>query len=91
RSNSLYLQYHHIIFFQSSTKSHPLIPHLHNTQIQFYANLKQLTQLHHPFFTSHNTFLINPTNIQSIHSKHPILYFKNKEHSYASLHNLKNI
>ncbi|WP_186298265.1 LytTR family transcriptional regulator DNA-binding domain-containing protein, partial [Staphylococcus capitis] len=77
--------------FQSSTNSHTLIPHLHNPQIQFYTNLKHLPQLHQPFFTSHNTFLVNTHNIQSIHSKHPILYFKNAQNSFPSLPNLKKI
>lgn len=44
-SNSVYVQYDDIMFFESSTKSHRLIAHLDNRQIEFYGNLKELSQL----------------------------------------------
>ena len=44
-SNSIYVQYDDVMFFESSTKSHRLIAHLDNRQIEFYGNLKELAQL----------------------------------------------
>ena len=55
--------------FESSTKSHRLIAHLDNRQIEFYGNLKELAQLDERFFRCHNSFVINRHNIESIDSK----------------------
>ena len=49
-SNSIYVQYDDVMFFESSTKSHRLIAHLDNRQIEFYGNLKELAQLDERFF-----------------------------------------
>lgn len=80
-----------IMFFESSTKSHRLIAHLDNRQIEFYGNLKELSQLDDRFFRCHNSFVVNRHNIESIDSKERIVYFKNKEHCYASVRNVKKI
>ena len=90
-SNSVYVQYDDIMFFESSSKSHRLIAHLDNRQIEFYGNLKELSQLDDRFFRCHNSFVINRRNIESIDSKERIVYFKNKEHCYASVRNVKKI
>ncbi|EML5161289.1 response regulator transcription factor [Staphylococcus aureus] len=90
-SNSVYVQYDDIMFFESSTKSHRLIAHLDNHQIEFYGNLKELSQLDDRFFRCHNSFVVNRHNIESIDSKERIVYFKNKEHCYASVRNVKKI
>lgn len=78
-----------ILCFESSTKSHRLIAHLDNRQIEFYGNLKELSQLDDRFFRCHNSFVVNRHNIESIDSKERIVYFKNKEHCYASVRNVK--
>ncbi|GBW66664.1 TPA: response regulator transcription factor [Staphylococcus aureus] len=90
-SNSVYVQYDDIMFFESSTKSHRLIAHLDNRQIEFYGNLKELSQLDDRFFRCYNSFVVNRHNIESIDSKERIVYFKNKEHCYASVRNVKKI
>ena len=77
--------------FESSTKSHRLIAHLDNRQIEFYGNLKELAQLDERFFRCHNSFVINRHNIESIDSKERIVYFKNGENCFASVRNVKNI
>ncbi|HAR7320562.1 TPA: response regulator transcription factor, partial [Staphylococcus aureus] len=74
-SNSVYVQYDDIMFFESSTKSHRLIAHLDNRQIEFYGNLKELSQLDDRFFRCHNSFVVNRHNIESIDSKERIVYF----------------
>ncbi|HCY9976157.1 TPA: response regulator transcription factor [Staphylococcus aureus] len=43
------------------------------------------------FFRCHNSFVVNRHNIESIDSKERIVYFKNKEHCYASVRNVKKI
>ena len=90
-SNSVYVQYDDIMFFESSTKSHRLIAHLDNRQIEFYGNLKELAQLDERFFRCHNSFVINRHNIESIDSKERIVYFKNGENCFASVRNVKKI
>ena len=82
-SNSVYVQYDDIMFFESSTKSHRLIA--------FYGNLKELAQLDERFFRCHNSFVINRHNIESIDSKERIVYFKNGENCFASVRNVKKI
>lgn len=67
-----------ILCFESSTKSHRLIAHLDNRQIEFYGNLKELSQLDDRFFRCHNSFVVNRHNIESIDSKERIVYFKIK-------------
>ncbi|MBU8295392.1 LytTR family transcriptional regulator DNA-binding domain-containing protein, partial [Staphylococcus aureus] len=42
-------------------------------------------------FRCHNSFVVNRHNIESIDSKERIVYFKNKEHCYASVRNVKKI
>ena len=78
-----------ILCFESSTKSHRLIAHLDNRQIEFYGNLKELAQLDERFFRCHNSFVINRHNIESIDSKERIVYFKNGENCFASVRNVK--
>ena len=90
-SNSVYVQYDDIMFFESSTKSHRLIAHLDNRQIEFYGNLKELAQLDERFFRCHNSFVVNRHNIESIDSKERIVYFKNGENCFASVRNVKKI
>ncbi|EGQ1389293.1 DNA-binding response regulator, partial [Staphylococcus aureus] len=53
--------------------------------------LKELSQLDDRFFRCHNSFVVNRHNIESIDSKERIVYFKNKEHCYASVRNVKKI
>ncbi|RIM57944.1 DNA-binding response regulator, partial [Staphylococcus arlettae] len=83
-SNSVYVRYDDIMFFESSSKSHRLIAHLDNRQIEFYGNLKELSQLDERFFRCHNSFVVNRHNIESIDSKERIVYFNNQEYCYAS-------
>ena len=90
-SNSIYVQYDDVMFFESSTKSHRLIAHLDNRQIEFYGNLKELAQLDERFFRCHNSFVVNRHNIESIDSKERIVNFKNGEHCFASVRNVKKI
>lgn len=90
-SNSIYVQYDDVMFFESSTKSHRLIAHLDNRQIEFYGNLKELDQLDERFFRCHNSFVVNRHNIDSIDSKSRVVYFKNNEYCYASVRNVKKI
>lgn len=90
-SNSVYVRYDDIMFFESSSKSHRLIAHLDNRQIEFYGNLKELSQLDERFFRCHNSFVVNRHNIESIDSKERIVYFNNQEYCYASVRNIKKI
>ena len=80
-----------VMFFESSTKSHRLIAHLDNRQIEFYGNLKELAQLDDRFFRCHNSFVVNRHNIDSVDSKERIVTFRNGEHCYASVRNVKKI
>ncbi|HHO5405108.1 TPA: DNA-binding response regulator [Staphylococcus aureus] len=61
------------------------------TFVYKYGNLKELSQLDDRFFRCHNSFVVNRHNIESIDSKERIVYFKNKEHCYASVRNVKKI
>ena len=93
-SNSVYVQYDDIMFFESSTKSHRLIAHLDNRQIEFYGNLKELAQLDDRFFRCHNSFVVNRHNIESIDSKERMVYFKMAKivsHPYVMSKNLIHI
>lgn len=90
-SNSLYVQYDDVMFFESSSKSHRLIAHLDNRQIEFYGSLKELSKIDQRFFRCHNSFVINRHNIESIDSKTRTVNFKNGECCYASVHNIKKI
>lgn len=90
-SNSLYVQYDDVMFFESSSKSHRLIAHLDNRQIEFYGSLKELSKIEQRFFRCHNSFVINRHNIESIDSKTRTVNFKNGECCYASVRNIKKI
>ncbi|WP_412521432.1 quorum-sensing response regulator AgrA [Staphylococcus simulans] len=90
-SNSIYVNYDDVMFFESSAKSHRLIAHLDNRQIEFYGNLKDLSQLDDRFFRCHNSFVINRNNIEEVISKEREVHFKNGEHCYISVRNLKKI
>ncbi|OFP25895.1 DNA-binding response regulator [Staphylococcus sp. HMSC057C08] len=90
-SNSVYVNYDDVMFFESSAKSHRLIAHLDNRQIEFYGNLKDLSQLDDRFFRCHNSYVINRNNIEEVISKEREVYFKNGEHCYISVRNLKKI
>ncbi|MGV3244405.1 quorum-sensing response regulator AgrA [Staphylococcus sp. 11261D007BR] len=90
-SNSVYVNYDDVMFFESSPKSHRLIAHLDNRQIEFYGNLKEIAQLDDRFFRCHNSFVLNRHNITHVNSKERIAYFKNDEFCYVSVRNLKKI
>ena len=90
-SNSIYVQYDDVMFFESSSNSHRLIAHLDNRQIEFYGNLKEIDNLDERFFRCHNSFVVNRHNIESIDSKERIVYFNNQEYCYASVRNIKKI
>lgn len=83
--------YDDVMFFESSPKSHRLIAHLDNRQIEFYGNLKELAQLDDRFFRCHNSYVLNRRNITSVDTKERIAYFKNEEFCYVSVRNLKKI
>ncbi|MFO3689348.1 quorum-sensing response regulator AgrA [Staphylococcus felis] len=90
-SSSVYVNYDEVMFFESSPKSHRLIAHLDNRQIEFYGNLKKLAQLDDRFVRCHNSFVLNRHNISHVDSKERIAYFKNDEYCYVSVRNLKKI
>lgn len=90
-SSSVYVNYDEVMFFESSPKSHRLIAHLDNRQIEFYGNLKELAQLDDRFVRCHNSFVLNRHNISHVDSKERIAYFKNDEYCYVSVRNLKKI
>lgn len=90
-SNSVYVQYDDVMFFESSSNSHRLIAHLDNRQIEFYGNLKEITQIDERFFRCHNSYVVNRHNIESIDSKERVVNFKNGELCYASVRNVKKI
>ncbi|MBI5974796.1 quorum-sensing response regulator AgrA [Staphylococcus canis] len=90
-SNSVYVNYDDVMFFESSPKSHRLIAHLDNRQIEFYGNLKEMAQLDDRFFRCHNSFVLNRHNVSRVDSKERIAYFKNDEFCYVSVRNLKKI
>ena len=79
------------MFFESSSKSHRLIAHLDNRQIEFYGSLKDLSNLDDRFFRCHNSYVINRNNVDTINTKDRAVYFSNGEHCYASVRNIKNI
>ena len=58
------------MFFESSTKSHRLIAHLDNRQIEFYGNLKELAQLDDRFFRCHRLYTHNQAH--SIHTRNRV-------------------
>lgn len=90
-SNSVYVQYDDVMFFESSSKSHRLIAHLDNRQIEFYGSLKDLSNLDDRFFRCHNSYVINRNNVDTINTKDRAVYFSNGEHCYASVRNIKKI
>lgn len=90
-TSSVYVNYDDVMFFESSPKSHRLIAHLDNRQIEFYGNLKELAQLDDRFFRCHNSYVLNRRNITSVDTKERIAYFKNEEFCYVSVRNLKKI
>ncbi|AYU55675.1 quorum-sensing response regulator AgrA [Staphylococcus debuckii] len=90
-SNSVYVNYDDVMFFESSSKSHRLIAHLDNRQIEFYGSLKELSNIDDRFFRCHNSFVINRNNIEEVISKEREIHFKNGEHCYVSVRNLKKI
>lgn len=90
-SNSVYVNYDDVMFFESSPKSHRLIAHLDNRQIEFYGNLRELAQIDGRFFRCHNSFVLNRHNITHVDAKERIVYFKNDEFCYVSVRNIKKI
>jgi len=90
-SNSVYVQYDDVMFFESSSKSHRLIAHLDNRQIEFYGSLKNLSNLDDRFFRCHNSYVINRNNVNNIDTKDRTVHFNNGEHCYASVRNIKKI
>ncbi|KIX90516.1 histidine kinase [Staphylococcus microti] len=90
-SGSEYVHYDDVMFFESSPKSHRLIAHLDNRQIEFYGNLKELTQVDQRFFRCHNSFVLNRHNIANVDPKARTVHFKNGELCYVSVRNIKKI
>ena len=90
-SNSVYVNYDDVMFFESSSKSHRLIAHLDNRQIEFYGSLKELSNIDDRFFRCHNSFVINRNNIEEVISKEREIHFKTANIAMSQFATLKNI
>ncbi|AVQ33463.1 DNA-binding response regulator [Staphylococcus muscae] len=90
-SGSEYVNYDEVMFFESSPKSHRVIAHLDNRQVEFYGKLKELSQVDSRFFRCHNSFVLNRHNIANVEPKERTVHFKNGEHCYVSVRNIKKI
>ncbi|UXR75728.1 MULTISPECIES: LytTR family DNA-binding domain-containing protein [unclassified Staphylococcus] len=90
-SGSEYVHYDDVMFFESSPKSHRVIAHLDNRQVEFYGKLKELSQVDQRFFRCHNSFVLNRHNISNVEPKERVVHFKNGEFCYASVRNIKKI
>lgn len=56
-----------ILFFETSTKSHKVVLHGKNRQIEFYAKMRDVEKiLDEPFYRCHRSFLVNKNNINVV-------------------------
>ncbi|MBC1522211.1 LytR/AlgR family response regulator transcription factor [Listeria aquatica] len=74
-----------ILFFETSPKTHRVVMHSKNRQVEFYAKLKQIeNSLGEPFYRCHRSFLVNKDNISEVDMKTGTITMVNGEECIAS-------
>lgn len=90
-SQTLFIDYDEIIFFESSPNPHRIILHLNNRVIEFYGSLKDYETIDERFFRCHHSYIINKDHITSVNKKERIVHFTSGDHCYISIRNLKKL
>lgn len=79
-----------ITFFETSNTIHKIILHTLDSQIEFYAQLKDITKLvDQRFYRCHKSFLVNTDNIENIDTTSRIITMINGEQCPISVKYLK--
>ena len=79
-----------ITFFETSSTIHKIILHTLDSQIEFYAQLKDITKLvDERFYRCHKSFLVNTENIENIDTESRIINMINGEQCHISVKYLK--
>lgn len=79
-----------ITFFETSATVHKIILHTLDSQIEFYAQLKDITKLvDERFYRCHKSFLVNTDNISNIDTSSRIITMTNGEQCPISVKYLK--
>ena len=88
----IHIDYHDILFFETSGNIHKVILHAKDRQIEFSATMKELEQtLDKNFIRCHRSFLANRNNIKEVDQKKRTIYFVNGETCLMSVRKMKGI
>lgn len=90
-SQTLFVDYDDIIYFESSSNPHRIILHMTNRIIEFYGSLKDYDDLDERFFRCHHSYIVNKDYIKSVNKKERIVNFTNGETCYVSIRNIKKL
>lgn len=83
--------YDDIMFFESSTTPHKIILHLDNSQFEYYASIKEISDLDDSFFRCHRSYVVNKDNIESVDVATREITMKNGEVCYSSIRALTGL
>ena len=61
------LEYHDIMFFETSSNEHKLIVHTKNKSIEFFGKMKEIeNEVGEDFIRCHRAYLVNKENIKEV-------------------------
>ena len=69
-----FVPFDEIIFFESSTNSsRKIILHMENSWLEFYGSLSEVEKISPEFFRSHQSFVINLRNVESVNTEKRVI------------------
>lgn len=86
------LDFHEILFFETTGKNHKIRVHALDKQIEFYGTMKEIKkQVSADFYKAHKSYLVNTNNIKEVDKKSLLVKMINEEEFYASRNYVKGL
>ena len=86
------IEYHKILFFETSPTIHKVILHTIDRQIEFYSKMKDVEEkLDNRFYRCHKSYIVNKDNIREIDLSNRCLYMVNGQECLISTRMIKGL
>ena len=80
-----------ILFFETTPVAHKLSVHLLNRQLEFYANIKDISAYNSAFYRCHQSTVVNINNIEIVNTKKKLIQLIDGQKCNVSVRYLKGL
>ncbi|MCS5464614.1 LytTR family transcriptional regulator DNA-binding domain-containing protein [Enterococcus lactis] len=80
-----------ILFFETTPVAHKLSVHLLNRQLEFYANIKDISAYNSAFYRCHQSTVVNINNIEVVNTKTKLIQMIDGQKCNVSVRYLKGL